>query len=111
MLEVVEEGLAVVVSAVDVDLEVVQLLEDDVVRLEVEHPEVARCPPQGIPYCRDFLWFLCASRGWEGGVCHPLGAFLQAGIVQKMAFWSSPWLGSAAALTTGNKKPGLGSRP
>ena len=22
-----------------------QLLEDDVVRLEVEHPEVARCPP------------------------------------------------------------------
>ena len=23
----------------------VQLLEDDVVRLEVEHPEVAQCPP------------------------------------------------------------------
>ena len=45
VLEVVEVDQAVVVFAVAVVLEVVQLLEDDVVRLEVEHPEVARCPP------------------------------------------------------------------
>ena len=47
VLEVVEVDQVVAVSAVEVDvvLEVVQLLEDDVVRLEVEHPEVARCPP------------------------------------------------------------------
>ena len=38
MLEVVEVVLEVVP-------EVVQLLEEDVVRLEVEHPEVAQCPP------------------------------------------------------------------
>ena len=44
--EVVEVDQVVVVSAVELDvaLEVVQLLEDDVVRLEVEQPEVARCP-------------------------------------------------------------------
>ena len=34
-----------VVAAEDVDLEAAQLLEDDVVRLEVKHPEVARYPP------------------------------------------------------------------
>ena len=45
MLEVVEVILVVVVSVVAVDPIVAQLLEDDVVRLEVEHPEVARCPP------------------------------------------------------------------
>ena len=45
MLEVVEVDQVVAVSAVDDVLEVVQLLEDDVVRLEVEHSEVARCPP------------------------------------------------------------------
>ena len=46
-LEVVEVDQVVVASAVEVDVvpEAVQLLEDDVVRLEVEHPEVARCPP------------------------------------------------------------------
>ena len=43
--EVVVINLVVVVSIVEVDIvpEVVQLLEDDVVRLEVEHAEVARC--------------------------------------------------------------------
>ena len=45
MLEVVEVDLVVVVSAVVVDLVVMELLEDDVARLEVEHPEAARCPP------------------------------------------------------------------
>ena len=45
MLEVVEVNLVVVVALVVVVLVVVQLLEDDVVRLEVEHPEVAQCPP------------------------------------------------------------------
>ena len=44
LLEVVEVDLVVVVSLLVVDLVVVQLLEDDVVRLEVEHPKVARCP-------------------------------------------------------------------
>ena len=38
--QVVEVDQVVVVSAV----EVVQLLEDDVVKLEAEHTEVARCP-------------------------------------------------------------------
>ena len=45
MLEVVEVVLDVVVPLEVVVLEVLQLLEDDVVRLEVEHPEVAQCPP------------------------------------------------------------------
>ena len=45
VLEVVAVRLVVVVSVVDVVLVVVQLLEDDVVRLEVEHPEVVQCPP------------------------------------------------------------------
>ena len=36
------EGIGVLEVVVP---EVVQLLEDDVVRLEVEHPEVAQCPP------------------------------------------------------------------
>ena len=44
-LEAVEVDLVVVVAAVVVVLVVVQLLEHDVVRLEVPHPEVARCPP------------------------------------------------------------------
>ena len=46
-LEVAEADQVVVASAVEVDVvpEVVQLVEDDVVRLEVEHPEVARRPP------------------------------------------------------------------
>ena len=44
MLEVVEVTLEVVVALEIVGLEVVQLLEDDVVRLEVEHPEVVQCP-------------------------------------------------------------------
>ena len=43
-LEVVEVDQVVVASVVDVVLEVAQLLEDDVVRLEVEHPEVTRYP-------------------------------------------------------------------
>ena len=42
MAEVV---LEVVVALEVVVLEVVQLLEDDVVELEVEHPEVVQCPP------------------------------------------------------------------
>ena len=45
MLEVVEVVLEVVASLEVVVLEVVQLLEDDIVRLEVEHPEVVQCPP------------------------------------------------------------------
>ena len=45
MLEVVEVDLVVVVSLVVADLVVVQLLEDYVIRLEVERPEVAQCPP------------------------------------------------------------------
>ena len=44
MLAVVEVNLVVVVPVVVVDLVVAQPLEDDVVILEVEHPEVARCP-------------------------------------------------------------------
>ena len=43
MLEVVEVVLAVALEVVV--LEVVQLLEDDVVRLEIEPPEIAQCPP------------------------------------------------------------------
>ena len=45
MLEVVEVVLEVVVPLEVVVLEVVQLLEDDVARPEVEHPEVVQCPP------------------------------------------------------------------
>ena len=45
MLEVVEVVLEVVVVFEVVVLEMVQPLEDDVVRPEVEHPEVAQCPP------------------------------------------------------------------
>ena len=45
MPEVVEVDLVVVVGLEVVVLVVAQLLEDDVVRLEVEHPEVAQCPP------------------------------------------------------------------
>ena len=45
MLEVVEVVLEAAVALEVVVLEVAQLLEDDVVRLEVEHPEVAQCSP------------------------------------------------------------------
>ena len=44
--------------------EVVQLLEDDVVRLEVEHPEVAQCPPHPeVVAVLDFLLRCSASGG------------------------------------------------
>ena len=45
-LEMVEVDPVVAVSAVDAVPEAMQLLDDDVVRVEVEPPEVARCPPQ-----------------------------------------------------------------
>ena len=42
---------------------VVQLLEDDVVRLEVEHPEVAQCPPHPEVVVVVDLWLRCSASG------------------------------------------------
>ena len=60
MLEVVEVVLEVVAALEVVVPEVVQLLEDDVVRPEVEHPEVAQClttkPPANLS-CENFAAF------------------------------------------------------
>ena len=54
----------VVVSAVDVVREVVQLLEDDDVRLEVKHQEVVRCPPHWkVLAVVDHEWRCSASGG------------------------------------------------
>ena len=63
MLEAVEVDLVVVVSAMVVDLVVVQLLEDDVVRLEVEHPEVAQCPPHPEVVAVVDLLLRCSASG------------------------------------------------
>ena len=65
--EVVEGDQVVVVSVVEVDVvpEVVQLLEDDGVRLEVEHPEVARCPRHPEVFAVvDLEWRCSASEGY-----------------------------------------------
>ena len=63
MLEVVEVVLEVVVALEVVVLEVVQLLEDDVVRLEVEHPEVAQCPPHPEVVAVVSLLLRCSASG------------------------------------------------
>ena len=63
MLEVVEVVLEVVVALKVVVLEVVQLLEDDVERLEVEHPEVAQCPPHPEVVVAADLLLRCSASG------------------------------------------------
>ena len=56
-----EVVLAVVVALEVVVLVVAQLLEDDVVRLEVEHPEVAQCPSHPEVVTVVDLWLRCSA--------------------------------------------------
>ena len=55
--------LGVVVVVEVVVLGVVQLLEDGVVRLEVEHPEVVQCPPPLVVVAVVDLVLRCSASG------------------------------------------------
>ena len=59
----VEVVLEVVVALEVVVLEVVQLLEHDVVKLEVEHPEVVQCPPLLVVVAVVDLVLRCSASG------------------------------------------------